>query len=177
MIKIVTDGSCHGNQFENSPGGWAAILKYKDKEKEIFGYCDSTTNNRMELTAIIEALKALKKYDIPIVLYSDSAYIINTINLGWYKNWIKNGWKTANKKSVKNRDLWIELLGILDKCKDIKFYKIKAHILSGDSDKIQKWYDTFIKESHYLDMQEYIELLKLNNRVDNLAQNERNEEK
>ena len=103
-ITIYTDGACSGNPGK---GGWGAVLIYRDKQKHLSGSAILTTNNKMELTAAIEALKAVKKSS-DIELYTDSQYVKNGINL-WIINWKKNGWKTANKKEVANKDLWIEL--------------------------------------------------------------------
>ena len=103
-ITIYTDGACSGNPGK---GGWGAVLIYRDKQKHLSGSVILTTNNKMELTAAIEALKAVKKSS-DIELYTDSQYVKNGINL-WIINWKKNGWKTANKKEVANKDLWIEL--------------------------------------------------------------------
>ena len=103
-ITIYTDGACSGNPGK---GGWGAVLIYRDEQKHLSGSAILTTNNKMELTAAIEALKAVKKSN-DIELYTDSQYVKNGINL-WIINWKKNGWKTANKKEVANKDLWIEL--------------------------------------------------------------------
>ena len=103
-ITIYTDGACSGNPGK---GGWGAVLIHRDKQKHLSGSAILTTNNKMELTAAIEALKAVKKSN-DIELYTDSQYVKNGINL-WIINWKKNGWKTANKKEVANKDLWIEL--------------------------------------------------------------------
>ena len=101
-VEIFTDGACSGNP---GAGGWGAILRYKDVEKEMSGGEASTTNNRMELTAVIMALKALKTHCV-ITLYTDSRYVMDGVTK-WLPNWKKNSWKTANKKSdVKNVDLW-----------------------------------------------------------------------
>ena len=103
-ITIYTDGACSGNPGK---GGWGAVLIYRDKQKHLSGSAILTTNNKMELTAAIEALKAVKKSN-DIELYTDSQYVKNGISL-WIINWKKNGWKNANKKEVANKDLWIEL--------------------------------------------------------------------
>lgn len=100
-VVIYTDGACSGNP---GPGGWGAVLLYGDKEKEINGFERETTNNRMELMAAIEALKTLK-HACEVELYTDSSYVRNGI-LEWLANWKRNGWKTADKKPVKNADLW-----------------------------------------------------------------------
>ena len=103
-VYIFTDGACRGNPGE---GGWGAILQSDNHEKEINGYSENTTNNIMELTAVIKSLQALKK-TCDVILTTDSKYVKNGITT-WIHNWKKNGWKTANKKSVKNNDLWILL--------------------------------------------------------------------
>ena len=104
-ITIYTDGACSGNP---GPGGWGAVLMYKGNKKEISGGKKNTTNNEMEVTAVIEALKNLK-YPCSVKLYSDSAYVVNCFKQGWIFNWRKNGWKNASKEPVKNRELWEEL--------------------------------------------------------------------
>jgi len=106
VIEIYSDGSCIGNP---GPGGWAAIILEKNKKKEIFGGEKITTNNRMELIAVINALNLINNKS-KISIYTDSKYIINGITI-WMKNWKKNNWKTSNKKIVKNKDLW----NLLDK--------------------------------------------------------------
>ena len=103
-VYIFTDGACRGNPGE---GGWGAILQSDNHEKEINGYSENTTNNIMELTAVIKSLQALKK-TCDVILTTDSKYVKNGITT-WIHNWKKNGWKTASKKSVKNKELWILL--------------------------------------------------------------------
>ena len=103
-VIIFTDGACRGNPGK---GGWGAVMIYGDKRKTINGYSDSTTNNIMELTAVIEVLKALKRR-CSIVLTTDSNYVKDGITK-WIDGWKKNGWRTSNKKPVKNKELWIEL--------------------------------------------------------------------
>ncbi|UNC93313.1 ribonuclease HI [Candidatus Contubernalis alkaliaceticus] len=121
-IEIYTDGACSGNP---GPGGWAAVLMYGDKKKEISGGEPQTTNQRMEMKAAVEALKALK-YPCDVSLYSDSAYLVNAFNQGWLDRWQKNGWRTSQKKPVENKDLWEELLKFAAKHK-VKFIKVKGH--------------------------------------------------
>ena len=121
-VIIYTDGACSGNP---GPGGWGSILMYKDNKKEIFGGKANTTNNVMELTAVIEALKLLK-YPCEVEIYSDSAYVVNAFNQGWIYNWIKNKWMTSGKGSVKNKEIWQELYSLTQKHK-VKFIKVKGH--------------------------------------------------
>ena len=103
-VEIFTDGACKGNP---GPGGWGAILRYGTTEKEIYGASRNTTNNIMELTAVIESLKNLNK-PCELIITTDSKYVKNGIT-EWIHNWKKNGWRTAAKKEVKNKELWIEL--------------------------------------------------------------------
>lgn len=121
-VTIYTDGACSGNP---GPGGWGAILMYKDMKKEISGGKANTTNNVMELSAVIEALKQLK-YPCNVKLYSDSAYVVNAFLQKWTINWQKNNWKTSDKKDVKNKELWQELLE-LTKIHTVEFIKVKGH--------------------------------------------------
>ena len=121
-IEIYTDGACSGNP---GVGGWAAILIYKNKEKEICGAEENTTNNRMELVAVIEALKILKE-KCRVKLYSDSAYVVNAINNNWLVLWENNNWRTAGKTSVANKDLWEQLLELTKK-HPTTFIKVKGH--------------------------------------------------
>ena len=121
-VTIYTDGACSGNP---GPGGWGAILMMDDYKKEISGFEKNTTNNIMEITAVLEAVRILK-YECEITIYSDSAYVVNAFNQGWIYNWQKNNWKTASKDPVKNRELWEELYALTQKHK-VKFIKVKGH--------------------------------------------------
>ena len=121
-VIIYTDGACSGNP---GPGGWGAILIYNDSKKELSGGNSNTTNNIMEMTAVIEALKILKR-PCEVDLYSDSAYVVNAFLQNWVKNWIKNNWKTSDKKDVKNKELWLELIE-LTKIHKVNFHKVKGH--------------------------------------------------
>ena len=106
-------------------GGWGAILMFKDYKKEISGAQKDTTNNIMELTAVIEALKLIK-YPCKIKIYSDSAYVVNAFNQGWIYTWLKKGWRTVDGSSVKNKELW-ESLYSFTKTHEIEFIKVKGH--------------------------------------------------
>jgi len=121
-IIIYTDGACSGNP---GPGGWGAILMYKDNKKEISGGKKDTTNNIMEITAVIEGLKMLK-FPCEVEVYSDSAYVVNAFNQHWTDNWIKNNWKTSDKNPVKNKELWQELIELTNLHK-VQFIKVKGH--------------------------------------------------
>ena len=121
-VTIYTDGACSGNP---GPGGWGAILMYNGKKKEISGGQKDTTNNIMELTAVIESLKALK-FSCEVDLYSDSSYVINGFKQCWIYNLMKNNWKTSNNQPVKNKEIWEELYN-LTKIHKVNFIKVKGH--------------------------------------------------
>lgn len=121
-VIVYTDGACSGNP---GPGGWGAVLIYKGKEKEISGAIKATTNNIMEITAVIEALKLLK-YPCEVKIHSDSSYVVNCFNQGWIYNWKKNGWRTSSKEPVKNQELWKELCQLTTIHKTT-FIKVKGH--------------------------------------------------
>ena len=121
-VEIFTDGACSGNP---GPGGWGAILRYGDKEKELSGGEKDTTNNRMELTACIAALSALKEA-CEVVLTTDSQYVINGITKGWAESWRKNNWIKSDKKPALNSDLWEQLLNLIEK-HHVTFNWIKGH--------------------------------------------------
>jgi ribonuclease HI len=120
-IEIFTDGACKGNP---GPGGWGALLRWNGHEKELYGGEPQTTNNRMELRAVIEALSALKRHS-KVRLHTDSQYVHNGISL-WIHNWKQRGWKTADKKPVKNDDLWRKL-DLLAQAHDIEWIWVKGH--------------------------------------------------
>lgn len=132
-VEIYTDGACSGNP---GAGGWGALLRYGNIEKELSGGEVNTTNNRMELTAVIEALKALKK-PCNIVLYTDSRYVMDGVN-EWLPNWKLNGWRTANKKiPVKNIDLWQSLESLIEN-HNIKWIWVKGHNGHPENERVDK---------------------------------------
>lgn len=122
QIEIYTDGACSGNP---GPGGWGAVLVYNGKEKELSGSEKETTNNRMELTAVIMALNALNQ-PCEVKLTTDSKYVCDAINKGWVYSWRKNGWRKSDKKPALNVDLWEELLSLLEK-HEVQFIWVKGH--------------------------------------------------
>jgi len=121
-VTLYTDGACSGNPGR---GGWGAVLIYGEIEKQMSGIAEETTNNKMELTAVIEGLKALKE-PCNVELYSDSAYVINAFSQDWISGWIKNNWKNSKKEPVANKELWEELIE-LTKVHNVKFNKVKGH--------------------------------------------------
>ena len=121
-IVLYTDGACRGNP---GPGGWGAVLVYNGIQKQMSGFEDSTTNNRMELLAVIKGLSALKE-NCNVEIYTDSAYVSNAFLQNWVQTWQQNGWVTANKTPVANMDLWQELLSLME-THNVHFNKVKGH--------------------------------------------------
>ena len=109
LIAVYTDGACSGNP---GPGGWGTIIIRDNQETELAGYEANTTNNRMELTAVIRGLSALADTTLPVTVYTDSQYVVNAINQHWIDNWQVKGWINASKKPVANRDLWEEIIAL-----------------------------------------------------------------
>ncbi len=122
LVRLYTDGACSGNP---GPGGWAAILKFGPHQKEISGNMSHTTNNRMELFAVISGLGALKQ-SCKVEVYSDSTYVVNAFNQNWIESWQKRGWMTSDNKPVENQDLW-RLLLITMRKHDVSFHKVPGH--------------------------------------------------
>lgn len=122
VVIVYTDGACSGNP---GPGGWAALLQWNQQEKELTGGAPDTTNNRMEMRAVIEALKALTR-PCHVKIHSDSALIINAFTQGWIDAWLKRNWKKADKKPVENQDLWEEMLTAMQP-HDVEWIKVKGH--------------------------------------------------
>ena len=121
QVQIYTDGACSGNP---GPGGWGVVLRFEGKERELCGGAENTTNNRMELMAAIEGLRALKE-PCEVLLTTDSTYVKDGITR-WLTNWKKNGWKNANKKPVKNKDLWIKLNALCER-NNVSWKWVKGH--------------------------------------------------
>lgn len=132
-VTIYTDGACKGNP---GPGGWGAILRYGTAEKEISGGEPSTTNNRMELLAVIEALKCLKE-QCEVTVYSDSQYVCNGINKGWAKGWRSRNWVNSSKKPVKNPELWNQLLTLTESHKTT-FVWVEGHAGIADNERCDR---------------------------------------
>lgn len=122
QVSVFTDGACSGNP---GAGGWAAILRYKDNEIELSGGERETTNNRMELSAVIAALSALKE-PCEVIVQSDSKYVVDSVQKGWVYSWKNRGWRKSDKKPVLNQELWEKLLELLDMHK-VDFRWVKGH--------------------------------------------------
>jgi ribonuclease HI len=122
-VTIYTDGACLGNP---GPGGWGAVLIQDQARWELSGGYKRTTNNRMELMAVIGALRSVTSTSVFVELYTDSKYLHDAVNKGWLDKWKRNGWRTADKKPVKNRDLWLELDGLLQSYQ-VQFHWVRGH--------------------------------------------------
>ena len=132
-VEIFTDGAC---KYNPGPGGWGAILRYQGHEKEISGFEAQTTNNRMEISAVLEALKLLKE-PCEVTLYSDSQYVCNAISKGWAKKWKANNWMRTKKDPAVNADLWEELLAVADKHK-LNIVWVKGHAGHSENERCDK---------------------------------------
>lgn len=132
-VIVFTDGACSGNP---GPGGWAALLQWNGKEKELTGGDPDTTNNRMEMQAVIEALKALTK-PCEVHIHSDSALIVNTFKQNWIAGWQKRGWKKSNKKPVKNKDLWQAMLQAMES-HEVTWVKVKGHADNDRNNRVDR---------------------------------------
>jgi ribonuclease HI len=130
-ITLSTDGACLGNP---GPGGWAALLKFKDHEKMISGHEPDTTNNRMELQAVISGLNALKRR-CHVTIVTDSQYVMKAFKEGWLEKWEQKGWKTADRKPVKNKDLWEDLVIAVDR-HDTHWRWVKGHNGHPDNERV-----------------------------------------
>ena len=170
LINIYTDGACSGNQNETNTGGWGAILEYGEHKKELFGGESNTTNNRMEMQALLSAFQALSRDNLQIRVFSDSSYLMNCFREKWYENWYRNNWKTSKKTDVENRDLWEALFAFIHK-HSIEFYRVKGHVnLNSKNTKLDPLYKTFVEwNGPSFSMDDFIYVTKMNNRADELA--------
>lgn len=165
LVNIYTDGACSGNQNEENIGGWGAVLEFGGHEKELHGGEINTTNNRMELTALANALEALREDGLKLRIFSDSSYLINCFKNKWYENWQQNGWKNSKKEPVENRDLWERLLArtSVNSC---VFYLVKGHV----STPTEAHYKKFISHNgDSFSFDEFAKIIEYNNRCDSLA--------
>ncbi len=170
ILRLYTDGACSGNQNDSNLGGWGAVLEYGEHTKEIFGAEANTTNNRMEMMALLEAFRALKKDGQTIEVFSDSAYLMDCFRKKWYVNWLKNGWKNAKKQPVENRDLWEEILAFTE-ANRVAFYRVKGHLnVNGASFDCAKEYGRFAEwNGDAFSEADFLYATERNNRADELA--------
>ena len=171
VLKLYTDGACSNNQGEVNFGCWGTILEFGDHRKELHGGEANTTNNRMELTAVIEGFKALKREGLEIEVFSDSSYVMNCFRDKWYVNWQKNGWKNSKKEPVENRELWEELIALAEKHK-VSFYRVKGHVSVEKSTEaaLGKLYEKFVEwNGAKFSYDDFLYVTEQNNRADELA--------
>lgn len=169
ILNMYTDGACSGNQNETNVGGWGAILEFGEHSKELHGGEVNTTNNRMELTAVIEAFQALKRDGLEIRVFTDSSYVANCFLQKWYVGWQRNGWMTSQKKPVENRELWERLLDLVERHR-VRFYRVKGHVnLDHPSTNVDAHYRKFCKNNGDFTMEEFRHVTEMNNRADALA--------
>ena len=177
IVNMYTDGACSGNQNEENVGGWGCILEFAGREKELWDGEMNTTNNRMELSAPIAGLSALKEKGLLVRIYSDSSYLVNCFQQGWHKNWVKNGWKTSQKKPVENRELWEKLLSLMEG-QTCEFYLVKGHLKLTDKDgspldetnaALNKAYKAYCSHNGGISFEEFYRIAGYNNRADDLA--------
>ncbi len=140
FVEIFTDGACSGNP---GPGGWGAVLRYNGHEKELSGGEQNTTNNRMELTAVISALSTLKE-PCKVRLTTDSKYVADGVTKGWAKSWQQNGWRKGDKKPALNPDLWQKLLDLLD-IHDVEIVWVKGHAGHRENERCDQLAVSFYK--------------------------------
>ena len=177
ILKIYTDGACSGNQNRENIGGWGAILEYGSHKKELYGGEFNTTNNRMEMTALLKAFEAIKLEGQNIWVFSDSSYLMNCFRDKWYVKWQKNGWKNSGKKDVENKDLWQALLPYLDR-HEIRFFRVKGHVNpDSSSTNMDQLYEKFIEwNGAGFTPAQFDYITRMNIRADELA-NQRKKDK
>lgn len=169
-LRIYTDGGCSGNQHDRNLGGWGAVLEFGTARKELYGSERNTTNNRMEMTALLEAFKAIVRENQNIIVFSDSSYLMDCFRQKWYVNWQRNGWRNSKKEPVANREIWEELLLYLDR-HQITFCRVKGHVnLDSPQTNTDKLYETFLKwNGSGYSYEEFVHVTEMNNRADELA--------
>lgn len=170
VLRIYSDGGCRGNQSNENTGGWGTVLEFGPHIKELKGGAVNTTNNVMEMTALLEGFKAIKKEGQVIEVFSDSSYLMNCFREKWYINWRKNGWKTSKKEPVEHKEIWEELLTYLDR-HDIRFYRVKGHVnLNSKAVNFNKLYDKFTEwNGKGFTYEDFLHVTEMNNRCDELA--------
>ena len=178
VVDFYTDGACSGNQNDDNVGGWGAILEYGDTVKELHAGELNTSNNKMELDAVINAFRQLKRDGLRIYVFTDSSYVANCFLNKWYEGWRRKGWKNSRNQPVENRDRWEELLSMAEK-NDVTFFRVKGHVnLDSPSVDADKAYRKFLSDNAGTLEQEgapefsfddFRKLIEMNNRADELA--------
>jgi ribonuclease HI len=178
VVNFYTDGACSGNQNDTNVGGWGAILEYGDTVKELHAGELNTSNNKMELDAVINAFRQLKRDGLTIHVFTDSSYVANCFLNEWYVSWRRNGWKNKKKEPVENRERWEELLSMTEK-NDVTFFRVKGHVnLDSPRTDADKMYRKFLddnskalnsKGAPEIGFDDFRKLIDMNNRADELA--------
>lgn len=170
ILNMYTDGACSGNQNEKNIGGWGCILEFGANTKELHGGELNTTNNRMEIEAVIAGFRALKQSGLTVRVFTDSSYVANCFRQKWYVKWRASGWMTAGKRPVSNRSLWEELLALTEKHR-VQFYRVKGHTnLQQSEDKLQILYRKFLSNNgKTFSFDDFLKITAMNNRADALA--------
>lgn len=171
ILNLYTDGGCAGNQNDSNLGGWGAILEFGEHKKELYGSEENTTNNRMELSAVIYGLQALKRHDLDVHIYTDSSYVSECFRQKWYVSWEKNGWKNSQKKPVENKDLWKILLPLVRSMEKVSFHRVKGHVnVNHPNTNVEKLYEKFCQwNGKNYTMKDFLYITEMNNRADELA--------
>lgn len=170
VVNIYTDGACSGNQNENNAGGWGCVLEFGEHRKELCGGELNTTNNRMELSALIFALECLNEKNLALNIFSDSSYLVNCFRSKWYVKWQKNGWKNSAREPVENRELWEKLLSLLEGQNPV-FYLVKGHLnLSWQKEKLNPYFEKFkAHNGSDFSYDDWLKIVSMNIRCDELA--------
>ena len=170
ILRMYTDGGCAGNQSDENLGGWGAILEFGEHKKELYGSEANTTNNRMELTAVISAFQALNRDGVTVQVFTDSSYVANCFRQKWYAGWEKNGWKNSKNQPVENQELWQTLLALVRR-HNVTFYRVKGHVnLESKSTNLDSLYQKFCQTNGPgFSYEDFLYITKMNNRADELA--------
>lgn len=170
IVNLYTDGACSGNQNKTNIGGWGAVLEYGPHKKELYGGEINTTNNRMEMMALLSALQAMKREGLTIRVFSDSSYLMDCFRQKWYLNWQKNDWKTSKKTDVENKDLWMALLSEAKK-HNMSFFRVKGHVnLNSATVNADSHFAKFLQwNGSSFTRQDFFYITEMNNRADALA--------
>ena len=170
ILKLYTDGACANNQSDTNFGGYGTVLEYGSHRKELFGSKANTTNNIMELTAVIEGLKHLTRENLTIHVYTDSAYVADCFRNNWHVKWKKNNWMRTKTEEVLNKELWIELLDLVQS-HNVTFFRVKGHVSLSASEKTLATLFSKFKEwngSNYT-YEDFEHVISMNNLADELA--------
>ena len=170
ILNIYTDGACSGNQNQENTGGWGSILEFGENKKELFGGDTNTSNNKMELMAVIQGFRALKRDGLKVRVFTDSSYVANCFKEKWYVSWRNNGWRNSKKEPVENRELWEELLSLVEK-HQVLFFRVKGHVNpDSPNTNMGTHYEKFREmNGPGFTYEDFVYITRMNNRADELA--------